>query len=83
LLDRLQNGSHRGKGVAEDQSTHGRMGLGTVCKEETSRMKNVSIENWRKRVGFGLRETVCSQKHFFNNIKHIFNGVRIMKLIQI
>jgi hypothetical protein len=43
LLDRLQDGTHRGKGGAADQSIHGRMGLGTVCKEEMLRMKNVSI----------------------------------------
>jgi hypothetical protein len=45
LLDRLQNGTHRGKGGAADQSIHGRMGLGTAGKGETSRMKNVSIES--------------------------------------
>jgi hypothetical protein len=33
----------KGKGRASDQSIHRRMGLGTTCKEETSRMKNVSI----------------------------------------
>jgi hypothetical protein len=27
------------------QSAHGRMGLGTACKAETSRMENASIEN--------------------------------------
>jgi hypothetical protein len=43
LLDRLQNGTHRGKGDAADQSVHGRMGLGTACKDETLRMNNVSI----------------------------------------
>jgi hypothetical protein len=45
LLDRLQNESHRGRGGTADQSIHGRTGLGTACKEETLRMKNVSIEN--------------------------------------
>jgi hypothetical protein len=43
LLDRFQNGTHRGKGGTADQSIHGRMGLGTACKEETLRMRNVSI----------------------------------------
>jgi hypothetical protein len=45
LLDRLQNGTHGGKGAAADQSIHGRMGLGTACKGETSRVKNVLIES--------------------------------------
>jgi hypothetical protein len=34
-----------GKGGAADQSGHGRMGLGTAWKKETSRMKNISIES--------------------------------------
>jgi hypothetical protein len=41
LLEVLQNGSHRGKGEAADQSTHRKMGLGTGRKAETSGMKNV------------------------------------------
>jgi hypothetical protein len=45
LLDRLQNGTHRGKAGTADQSVHGRMGLGTACKEETSRIKNVLIQS--------------------------------------
>jgi hypothetical protein len=45
LLERLQVGTHRGKGGVADQSIHGRMGLGTVCKGETLRMKNVLIES--------------------------------------
>jgi hypothetical protein len=45
LLDRLQNGTHRGKGDAVYQSIHGKMGLGTVCKEETLRMNNVSNQS--------------------------------------
>jgi L-alanine-DL-glutamate epimerase-like enolase superfamily enzyme len=45
MLDRLQNRTHRGKGGAADQSTHGRMGLRTACKEETLRVKNISIES--------------------------------------
>jgi hypothetical protein len=34
LLNRLQNGSHRGKGSEVDQSTHGMMESGRVRKEE-------------------------------------------------
>jgi hypothetical protein len=45
LLDRVQNGTHKGKEGIADQSTHGRMGLRTAYKEETSRMKNVSIKS--------------------------------------
>jgi hypothetical protein len=45
LVDRLQNGTLRGKGGPADQSIHGRMGLGTACKEEALRMKNISIES--------------------------------------
>jgi hypothetical protein len=49
---------------AADQSIHGRMGLGTACKEETSRMKNVSIESsGGKNYAFGLRKTACRQKN--------------------
>jgi hypothetical protein len=43
LLDRLQNEKHKGK-VDADQSTHGRTELGTECKEEISRLENVSTE---------------------------------------
>jgi hypothetical protein len=45
LLDRLQNGTHRGKGGGADQSIHGRMGLWTACREETLMIKNVLIES--------------------------------------
>jgi hypothetical protein len=45
LLNWLQNGTCREKGGAADQSIHGRMGLGTAGKGETSRM-NVSIESF-------------------------------------
>jgi hypothetical protein len=41
----LQNGTHRGKGGgAAEQTTNGRMGLGTACKEETSRINDILIE---------------------------------------
>jgi hypothetical protein len=43
------------------------MGIGTACKKETSRMKNVSIErSGGKNYVFGLRKTVYSQKISFN-----------------
>jgi hypothetical protein len=45
MLDRLQVGTHRGKGGATDQSIHERMGVGTACKGEAPRMKNISIES--------------------------------------
>jgi hypothetical protein len=35
----------RKKGCRADQSTHGRMALGTACKEGTSWMKNVSFKS--------------------------------------
>jgi hypothetical protein len=44
LIDRLQYGTHRGEGATAEHSVHGRMGLGTAGKGETSRMKTVSIE---------------------------------------
>jgi hypothetical protein len=47
LLDRFQNATHRGKGGAADQILHGRMGLGTACKEE--RLKNISIESLERK----------------------------------
>jgi hypothetical protein len=34
-----------GNGGAGDQSAHGRTGLGTACKAETSRMKKISIKS--------------------------------------
>jgi hypothetical protein len=34
----------QGKGGAAEQPTHGRMGLGTASKAETSRLKNISIK---------------------------------------
>jgi hypothetical protein len=59
LLDRLQNGTHRGCVGVADQSTHGRMGLGAACKAETSRLKNISIENFAGiNYIFGLTKTV-------------------------
>jgi hypothetical protein len=37
--------THGRKEGAADQSVHERVGLGTACKGETSRMKSVSIES--------------------------------------
>jgi hypothetical protein len=49
-----------------DQSVHERLRLGTACKEETSRIKNVSIESFGgKKYVFGLRKTVYSQKNSY------------------
>jgi hypothetical protein len=45
LLDGLQNGTHRGKEGAADQSLHGRLGLGTEYKDVTIRMNSVSIQS--------------------------------------
>jgi hypothetical protein len=45
LLARLQNRAHKGKEGTVDHSALGRIGLGTACKEETSRRKNGSIKN--------------------------------------
>jgi hypothetical protein len=67
----LHNGTCRVKGGVADQSTHRRMGFGTACKEETSRMKNVLIETsggGEKNYVFGLRKTVYSQKNSCNKI---------------
>jgi hypothetical protein len=41
----LQNGTHRGKGGAADQSMHGWIGLMIERKDVTLRMKNVSIQS--------------------------------------
>jgi hypothetical protein len=65
LLDRLQNRTHRERGGAADQSTHGRIGLRTACEAETSRMKNVSIEkSGRKNYFLRLKETVFTETIF-------------------
>jgi hypothetical protein len=69
LLDRLQNGTHRG-----DQSIHGRMGLGTACKEETSRMKNVLIlsSGGRKLCVWAEESCVCTEKFRYVLYKYYF-----------
>jgi hypothetical protein len=66
FLRGLQNGTHRGKEYEEDQSTRGRMGLGTASKSETPRM-NILIESSGGRKFFGLKKTVYLQKNSFNN----------------
>jgi hypothetical protein len=48
LLDGLQNGTHRGKAGAADQSARVRVGLRTVCGVETSRI-NISMESSREK----------------------------------
>jgi hypothetical protein len=64
LLDGLQNGTHRGKEGAADQSAHERMRLATAWKAETSRMKNISTESsGRGKNVFGLRKIAYSQKN--------------------
>jgi hypothetical protein len=69
LLDRLQNGTHRGKRGAADQSTHGKMGLGTACKEETLRVRMFRSRDMEgKNYVFGLRKTVYSQKNSYHAI---------------
>jgi hypothetical protein len=53
-------------GGAADQSMHERMGLGTACKGEILRMKNISIESYGgKHYVFGLRKTVYPQKNSY------------------
>jgi hypothetical protein len=71
LLDRLQNGTHRRRGGAADQSIHGRMGLGTACKEETLRMKNVSIvsSEGRKLCLWVEKDCVPTEKFIYILVK--------------
>jgi hypothetical protein len=58
----LHSGTRKGKGGAADQSIHGRMVLGTACKEETSRMKNVSIEgSGGKKLYLWVRKTIFTE----------------------
>jgi hypothetical protein len=51
---------YRGEGGATHQAARGRMGFGTVCKAETSRVKNISIESseGKKIYVFGFSKTV-------------------------
>jgi hypothetical protein len=63
LLVRLQNETHRGTVGTAEQPTHGRMGLGTACKEEISRMQKISIDGSEGEGGiFGLRKTAFTEK---------------------
>jgi hypothetical protein len=65
LPDRLQNGTHKGKGGVADQSTHGRIGLGAAYKKETSRMKNVSVESsGGKKLCLWIEENCVSKEKF-------------------
>jgi hypothetical protein len=59
LLDRLENVTLREKGDTADKSVHGRLGLATACKAETSRMKHFSIDSsGGKNYVNGLRKIV-------------------------
>jgi hypothetical protein len=65
----LQNGTHWGKRGVAEQSVRGRMGLGTVSKDEPSRMKNISIGIYGKEgTCIGLRKIENSQKKTFNYV---------------
>jgi hypothetical protein len=53
-----------GKRGAADQSRHGRMGLWAASKEETSRMKDVSIESSRGKKFCLWVDKNCIQRNF-------------------
>jgi hypothetical protein len=59
IARRVAEWNPQGTRRAMDQSTHGRMELGTACKAETSGMKSVSIERseGKKLYVFGFRKT--------------------------
>jgi hypothetical protein len=66
LLDRLQNGTHRGNGGAADQSIHGRMGFRTACKGKPQgwrlfRSRALEEENYV----FGLRKIAYPQDNSY------------------
>jgi hypothetical protein len=68
LLCRLHNGTRRGEGGETNQSARGRMGLGTACRKDAARMKNVSIGRklWRKKIYvFGMKNPVRSHNSWF------------------
>lgn len=57
LLHGLQIVTNRKKGSAPDQSANGRLGLLTSYKEETSRVKNISIKSsGKEKICFWLEE---------------------------
>jgi hypothetical protein len=58
----LLNETHREKAGTAEQSTHGRMGLGTACEKEISRMKKISIDGSEEKNVFGLRKTAFTEK---------------------
>jgi hypothetical protein len=59
----------QGKGGAADHSIHGRMGLGTACKGETSWMKNVRIESsGRKRLYLWFEENCAFTEKFLYSL---------------
>jgi hypothetical protein len=49
----LQNRAYEGKEKEEDQVTGGKMELLTACKEETSTIKNPSIERLEIKKSLG------------------------------
>jgi hypothetical protein len=84
LLDRLQNGTHRGKEGAADQSIHGRMGLGTACKAETSRTKNVSIDSsGGKKKSIWVEENCDFTENFYIKRIYYFINIFTFKLLSI
>jgi hypothetical protein len=68
---RLQSRLHSGEGGTAGQSAYARIGSGAARKEETSRMKNVSIESSGRKKVFGMRKILKSQKNSFNNNNNV------------
>jgi hypothetical protein len=83
LLNRLQNGTRRGKGDAANQSIHGRIGLGIACKEETSRMKNISNESsGGKKLCVWIEENcVFTEKSLYIRIKVLPKNILVCLIL--
>jgi hypothetical protein len=78
LLNRLQNGTHRGKEGAADPSVHGRMGLGTACEERILRMKNDSIESFGgKKLCHCVEENCVFTKKFMYTYMYMYYCVSL------
>jgi hypothetical protein len=62
LLDRLQNGSHKGKGGLADQSMHGRTGLEIrVIMQRNLKGEERNQELWKQKIMFfWMRKNVYS-----------------------
>jgi hypothetical protein len=59
----------------------GRMGLGTACREETSKMNNITIEKSdRKKKVFWMRKTMYSHKNSFNSNNNNILTVVLLRL---